>query len=146
MKLTRITDDYSTKPIDKKWFLIDADGIVLGRLATKVADIIRGKNKPIFSKSMDAGDFVVVVNMDKVKLTGGKETKKIYYSDSGYTSGMKAVPAGVMRQKHPERMLYLAVKNMLPKAKLSDHILLKLKVYRGEAHPHAAQKPEKLEA
>jgi len=131
--------------VDKKWYLVDAGEKVLGRLATEIAVILRGKNKPIFTPHMDAGDYVVVVNADKVILTGNKLEKKIYYRHSGYPGGLKKTTAGDMLEKKPERLIRLAVKGMLPKNSLGRRQLTKLKVYAGPNHHHQAQQPEKLE-
>jgi large subunit ribosomal protein L13 len=131
--------------VDKKWYLVDAGEKVLGRLATEIAVILRGKNKPIFTPHMDAGDYVVVVNADKVILTGNKLEKKIYYIHSGYPGGLKDITAADMLEKKPERLLMLAVKGMLPKNSLGRRQLTKLKIYAGPNHHHQAQKPEKLE-
>ena len=131
--------------VDKKWYLVDAGEKVLGRLATEIAVILRGKNKPIFTPHMDAGDYVVVVNADKVMLTGNKLEKKIYYRHSGYPGGLKKITAGDMLEKKPERLIRLAVKGMLPKNSLGRRQLTKLKVYAGPNHHHQAQQPEKLE-
>jgi large subunit ribosomal protein L13 len=131
--------------VDKKWYLVDAGEKVLGRLATEIAVILRGKNKPIFTPHMDAGDYVVVVNADKVILTGNKLEKKIYYRHSGYPGGLKEITAADMLEKKPERLLMLAVKGMLPKNSLGRRQLTKLKIYAGPNHHHQAQKPEKLE-
>lgn len=129
---------------DKKWWLIDAEGVVLGRLATKVADILRGKNKPTYTPFADTGDFVIIVNADKVKLTGNKEEQKMYYRHSGYLGGLKEITYKRMIANHPDRVITHAVKGMLPKNKLNTHILKKLKVYAGADHNHAAQKPDSL--
>lgn len=131
--------------VDKKWYLVDAGEKVLGRLATEIAVILRGKNKPIFTPHMDAGDYVVVVNADKITLTGNKLQKKIYYRHSGYPGGLKEITAADMLEKKPERLLMLAVKGMLPKNSLGRRQLTKLKIYAGPNHHHQAQKPEKLE-
>jgi large subunit ribosomal protein L13 len=128
--------------IDKKWWLVDADGIVLGRLATKVADVLRGKDKPSYVPFFDAGDFVVVINADKIKLTGNKEEQKKYYRHSGYMGGIKEISYERMMATHPERVLLQAVKGMLPKNKLNRKILKKLKVYAGSEHKHKAQNPQ----
>ena len=131
--------------INKKWYLIDAKEKVLGRLASEIAVILRGKNKAIFTPHMDAGDYVIVVNADKIILTGDKLEKKIYYRHSGYTGGLKKVLAKEMIQKKPTQVLKLAVKGMLPKNSLGRRQLTKLKVFSGPNHDHQAQKPEKLE-
>jgi large subunit ribosomal protein L13 len=131
--------------VEKKWHLVDADGKVLGRLASEIAELLRGKNKPIFTPHMDAGDYVIVVNADKVVLTGDKLDKKIYYHHSGYVGGLKQTTAKDMLRKRPENLLMLAVKGMLPKTSLGRRQLKKLKIYAGPDHPHQAQNPEKLE-
>ena len=128
--------------INKRWWLVDADGIVLGRLATKVAKILRGKDKPHFTPFYDTGDFVIVINADKVKLTGKKEAQKVYYRHSGYMGGLKEISYQRMKTTHPERIITHAVRGMLPKNKLNRKILKKLKVYAGSEHKHQAQKPE----
>lgn len=129
---------------NKKWWLIDADGLVLGRLAVKVADILRGRNKPLFTPHMDVGDFVIVINADKVKLTGNKESQKDYMFYSGFQGGEKYVSVEDMRKKRPEFIIEHAVRGMLPKNRLSEQAIKKLKVYRGAEHPHAAQQPETI--
>ncbi len=131
--------------IEKKWYLIDAKEKVLGRLASEIASILRGKNKPIFTPHMDAGDYVVVINADKVILTGGKIEKKIYYHHSGYVGGLKKTTAKEMLLKKPENLIKFAVKGMLPKNSLGRRQLMKLKIYAGQDYPHQAQQPEKLE-
>ncbi len=131
--------------VEKKWHLIDAKDRILGRLASKIAIILRGKHKPIFTPHMDAGDYVVVVNADKVALTGDKLEKKMYYRHSGYVGGLKEIPAKEMLLRRPENLIRLAVKGMLPKNSLGRRQLTKLKIYAGPDHPHQAQKLEKLE-
>jgi len=131
--------------LKKKWYLIDAEGKILGRLATQIAMILSGKNKPIYTPHLDTGDFVVVINAAKVKVTGRKEEKKIYYYHSGYIGSLKERTLGEMRQRKPEEIIYRAVKGMIPKNKLGRKMLTKLKVYPGEDHLHQAQKPEKIE-
>jgi len=131
--------------IEKKWHLIDAKERVLGRLASQIASILRGKNKPIFTPHMDAGDYVVVINADKVILTGRKIEKKIYYHHSGYVGGLKKTTAKEMLVKKPENLIKFAVKGMLPKNSLGRRQLTKLKIYAGQDYPHQAQQPEKLE-
>lgn len=131
--------------IEKKWHLIDANERVLGRIATEIANLLRGKNKPIFTPHMDSGDYVVVVNADKVVLTGGKLEKKMYYRHSGYVGGLKKATAKEILQKRPENLIRFAVKGMLPKTSLGRRQLTKLKIYAGPDHPHQAQKPENLE-
>jgi len=138
---------YCAKPgeIEPKWWVVDAEGKVLGRLATRIADALRGKDKPTFTHHVDTGDFVVVVNAEKVRLTGKKLTDKKYYHHTGYLGGMKETTAGKMLENHPERVIEIAVKGMLPTNKLSRHLIKKLKVYAGPKHPHEAQKPQPLE-
>ena len=130
--------------IDRKWYVVDAEGMVLGRLAARIATILRGKNKPIFTPHVDVGDFVVIVNAEKVKLTGNKLTQKMYYHYSGYNSGLKAISAGAMLERKPTELLRHAVKGMMPKSRLGRAQLSKLKVYAGGDHPHEAQQPEPL--
>ena len=130
----------------RKWHVIDADGAVLGRLAVQVADILRGKNKPVYTPHLDAGDFVVVINAEKVLLTGKKETNKKYMTYSGWKGGEKFTSVEQLRARHPEQLITRAVKGMVPKNRLGRVLLTKLKVYRGNQHPHAAQKPETLAA
>ena len=130
--------------VERKWHLVDAKGKTLGRLATRVAVLLRGKHKPIFTPHVDAGDFVVVVNADKVALTGNKWKEKLYIHHSGYPGGLKSISAEKMMQKKPERLITMAVQGMLPKNKLGRKLLKKLKVYTGETHPHQAQQPEAL--
>ena len=127
-----------------KWFVVDADGQVLGRLASEIAKILRGKHKPIFTPHLDTGDHVVVVNADKVRLTGKKTELKTYFRHSGYMGHEKFIPFKEMLAKHPERVIELAVKGMLPKNTLGRQMRKKLKVYAGPEHPHAAQNPEPL--
>ena len=131
--------------IEKKWYLVDAENRILGRLATQIAVRLRGKHKPIFTPHADTGDFIVVVNVDKIALTGSKLDKKNYYHHSGYMGGLKTVPARRLLEKKPEEVLRLAVKGMLPKNSLGRRQLKKLKIYTGPDHPHTAQEPEKLE-
>ena len=137
---------YSAKPseVKKKWVLIDADGIVLGRLASTVAMILRGKNKPIFTPHIDTGDHVVVINADKVKLTGKKRANKVYYRHTGFPGGVKsATPEFILNSEHPQRVIEKAVERMLPKdSPLARDQYSKLRVYGGSEHPHAAQNPE----
>lgn len=130
----------------RKWHLIDADGAVLGRLAVQIADVLRGKNKPVFTPHLDAGDFVVVINAEKVLLTGKKETDKQYMSYSGWRGGEKFRNVSQIRARQPERLILHAVKGMIPKNRLGDRLLTKLKVFKGGNHPHSAQKPEPLKA
>lgn len=130
--------------VKRDWYLVDAQDLVLGRLASKVANILRGKNKAIFTPSVDTGDFVIVVNADKIALTGRKLADKIYYNHSGYTGGLKELSAGKLLEKKPTELVKRAVKGMLPKNKLSRHMLNKLKIYAGASHPHDAQQPKIL--
>jgi large subunit ribosomal protein L13 len=127
--------------VERKWVLMDAEGQSLGRLAVRIANVLRGKHKPIFTPAVDTGDFVVVVNAEKVKLTGKKEEQKIYHRYSGYRGGLKETPAAQVRATHPDWLITLAVRRMLPKNHLSRNVLTRLKVYAGTEHPHAAQKP-----
>jgi large subunit ribosomal protein L13 len=131
--------------VSREWHLVDADGKVLGRIATEIASILRGKNKPIYTPHMDTGDFVVVVNTDKVRLTGNKEDKKIYHHHTGWVGGIVSRSAKAMREKDSTQMVKLAVKGMLPRGTLGRNMFSKLKVYPGAEHPHAAQKPQTLE-
>jgi large subunit ribosomal protein L13 len=128
----------------RAWRIVDADGLVLGRVAEKIANVLRGRDKPTYTPHLDAGDFVIVVNAEKVRVTGKKETDKIYTSYSGYRGGLKRTPLADVRAKHPERLIMKAVKGMLPKNRLAAKLLTKLKVYKGSEHPHAAQNPEPL--
>ena len=137
----------STRPQDVQhdWYLVDADGKTLGRLATEIARRLRGKHKAIYTPHVDTGDYIVVVNAEKVRVTGQKETDKIYYRHSGYPGGIKATPLNRLRQAHPERILANAVKGMMPRNRLGRAMLRKLKVYAGPAHPHGAQQPQTLD-
>jgi large subunit ribosomal protein L13 len=130
--------------VERKWYLVDAKDAILGRLATKIATRLRGKNKSIFTPHIDTGDFVIVVNADKIRLTGKKLENKIYYHHSGYPGGLKAESAKDRLNRKPEMVIMDAVWGMLPKGRLGRAILKKLKVYRGPEHPHKAQKPEIL--
>jgi len=138
---------YSAKRSDNpdKWYIVDAEGAVLGRLATVVASRIRGKHNPLFTPHVDIGDSVIVINADKIILTGKKLDKKIYYRHSGYIGGLKEITAKKLMEKRPEDLIRFAVKGMLPKNKLGRKLFKKLKVYTGDKHPHEAQKPEVLE-
>lgn len=130
---------------NQAWHVVDAQDQVLGRLATRVASVLRGKHKPTYTPNADIGDFVIVVNADKVKLTGNKVTGKSYYRHSGYIGGLKETTAGkVLASKHPERVIEWAVRGMLPKSRLGDRLFTKLKVYAGPDHPHEAQQPRLL--
>ncbi len=134
----------SPSTIERKWYVVDATGYTLGRLASEVAKVLRGKNKPIFTPHVDTGDYVIIVNADKIKVTGKKLNQKIYYHHSDYVSGMKETSLKEMLAKKPEKVLELAVKGMLPNGKLGREMYTKLFVYAGAEHPHAAQKPETL--
>ncbi|MDO4662876.1 MAG: 50S ribosomal protein L13 [Tissierellia bacterium] len=131
--------------IERKWYVIDADGIALGRLASKVATILRGKHKATFTPNMDTGDYVIVVNAEKVILTGNKENQKVYQRYSGYAGGLKEIKYKDMKKSHPERIIEHAVHGMLPKNALGRQMIKKLRVYRGPEHNHEAQNPQKLE-
>ena len=130
--------------IERKWYVVDADGCTLGRLASGVASVLRGKNKPQFTPHVDTGDYVIIVNADKIKVTGKKLDQKIYYSHSDYVGGMKETTLKEMLAKKPERVIELAVKGMLPKGPLGRSMYTKLFVYAGPEHKHEAQKPEAL--
>lgn len=134
----------SPATIDRKWYVVDAEGKTLGRLASEVAKVLRGKNKAIFTPHIDTGDYVIVVNADKVKVTGKKLDQKIYYHHSDYVGGMKETTLREMLAKKPEKVVELAVKGMLPKGPLGREMFTKLHVYAGAEHPHAAQQPEAL--
>jgi len=135
---------FSPKPSDisREWYVVDADNVPLGRLASEIAQILRGKNKPTYAPHMDGGDFVIVVNAEKVHVSGNKEIEKIYYRHSGYPGGLRAETLSKVRKDHPERLIEAAVRGMLPKNRLGRQIIKKLKVYAGPDHPHAAQTPE----
>lgn len=135
----------SAKDLNPAWHVVDADGQPLGRLATKVATLLMGKHKPSYTPFLDTGDFVVVVNAAKVKLTGNKEEQKMYRRHSGYPGALKETTFKVMREKHPDRIIQFAVSGMLPKTTLGKHMLKKLKVYAGDQHPHQAQQPAAME-
>ena len=130
--------------VERKWYVVDATGLTLGRLASEVAKVLRGKNKPIFTPHIDTGDYVIVINAEKVKVTGKKLDQKIYYRHSDYVGGMKETTLKEMLAKKPEKVIELAVKGMLPKGPLGREMYTKLHVYAGAEHPHAAQKPEQL--
>jgi len=132
-------------PSERKWFLIDLNGATLGRVAVRVADILRGKNKPIFTPNYDNGDNVIVVNAAGARLSGRKMEQKKYYRYSGYPGGLKQTPVARMMSVRPDQVFTLAVKRMLPKNRLGRQVIKKLHVYAGSDHPHQAQKPEKLE-
>lgn len=138
------TTAFKEADIQRKWYVVDADGQVLGRMAAEIAAILRGKHKPIFTPNQDLGDHVVIVNAEKVVLTAGKEEKKQYFHHTGYIGGLKQTTAAKMRREKPERLVTYAVTGMLPKTKLGKAMAKKLKVYAGAAHPHQAQQPEAL--
>ena len=136
---------YSAKPsdVDKKWLLIDAEGVVLGRLASRVAMILRGKHKPSFTPHIDCGDNVIIVNAERIRLTGNKAAKKIYYWHTGYPGGIKSrTAAQVLGGAHPERVLHKAIERMVPRGPLGRQQMKNLRVYAGPAHPHEAQQPQ----
>ena len=134
----------SPATIDRKWYVVDAEGMTLGRLASEVAKVLRGKNKPIFTPHIDTGDYVIIVNADKIKVSGKKMDQKIYYNHSDYVGGMKETTLKEMMAKKPEKVVELAVKGMLPKGPLGRKMYSKLFVYAGSEHKHEAQKPEVL--
>ena len=138
---------YTPKPgdVQRDWYVVDATDVVLGRLASQVATLLRGKHKPTFAPHVDGGDFVVVINADKVALSGNKRTSKMAYRHSGYPGGLRSVAYGELLEKNPERAVEKAVRGMLPKTSLGRQQLSKLKVYRGSEHPHAAQQPKPFE-
>jgi large subunit ribosomal protein L13 len=137
---------YSAKESDVqgKWYLVDAEGVILGRLASSIAARLRGKHNPLFTPHVDTGDFVVVINAEKIKLTGNKLVQKQYHHHTGYIGGIKTATAREILEKHPEELVRHAVKGMLPKNKLGTRLFKKLKVYAGSEHPHHAQAPESL--
>ena len=143
----KLQKTFSPKPgdIDRGWWLADAAGIPLGRLASQVAQVLRGKHKPTFAPHVASGDHVIVINAEKVELTGKKETEKVYHHHSGFPGGLRTWSAGEIRARQPERLIESAVKGMLPKNRLGRRILRRLYVYAGEDHPHTAQDPEVLE-
>lgn len=138
---------YTPKPedIQREWFVIDAKDQTLGRLATQIAHILRGKHKPIFSPHMDVGDFVIVINCEKIRVTGSKLDDKRYYRHSGYPGGIRSVTLRQQLDRFPDRVIHTAVRGMLPKNKLGRQMIKKLKIYAGETHPHQAQKPKVFE-
>lgn len=141
----RSTFSATPADIDARWFVVDAEGMILGRLATEVAKILRGKHKPIFTPHMDTGDHVIVINAEKVRVTGRKAEQKTYFKHTGYMGHDRLIPFATMLAKHPERIIEKAVYGMLPKSSLAKQsIRLKLKVYAGGTHPHAAQQPTPL--
>ena len=138
---------YVATPLDRErnWLLVDAEGQTLGRLATQIADALRGKRKPAYTPHVDTGDFVIVVNAEKISVTGQKRQEKLYYRHSGYPGGLKSRTLNDMLERRPEEVIRLAVKGMLPRTRLGRAQLRKLKIYAGPDHPHAAQKPEQME-
>ena len=133
------------KDIQQKWYVVDADGKVLGRLASRVASILRGKHRPEFAPHMDLGDHVIIVNADKIRVTGRKAQQKYYLRHSGYPGGLKKIPYMRVLREHPERILYHAIKGMLPHNRLGRKLMKKVRIYAGPEHPHQAQQPEPLE-
>lgn len=142
MKKTYVT---KSEDVQRDWYVVDATDQILGRLASEVAQIVRGKHKPVYSPSADVGDYVVVVNAEKVRVTGHKLDQKMYYRHSGYPGGLKEVSLRRMLEEHPTRVVEQAVRGMLPKNRLGRKMVRKLKVYAGPEHPHEAQQPEPLE-
>ena len=140
MKTFTVKGEYN----DRKWFVVDAQDKVLGRLSSRIASILRGKHKPVFSPHRDVGDYIVIVNAEKVKLTGMKENQKIYYKHTGYVGHLRTTTLKQMREKNPEFIIYNAVRKMLPHNNLGRSMIKKLKVYAGSNHPHGAQQPETL--
>lgn len=138
---------YSAKPseVERKWYVVDATGKILGRLSVQIANILRGKHRPTFTPHVDTGDFVIVVNAEKIRVTGKKADQMVYQRYSGYPGGLKEIPYRQMLERHPERILEHAVKGMLPHNRLGRSVYGKLKVYAGPDHPHAAQQPEPLD-
>ena len=142
----RATKSVRAQDVDRHWYVIDANDQVLGRLATRVATMLRGKHRASFTPHVDTGDFVIIVNAEKVKLTGRKREQKLYYRHSGYTGSLKQRSAGqILEGPHPDRVVRHSIRGMLPKNTLGRHMLRKLKVYAGPEHPHAAQKPEEMQ-
>lgn len=139
------TKSVSSDEVDRQWYVVDAEDLVLGRLATRIATVLRGKHKPSFTPHSDTGDHVIVVNAEKVQLTGRKREQKTYYRHSGYMGGIKSINADrLLASAHSDRVVRNAVRGMLPKNSLGRQMLSKLRVYAGPAHPHASQKPEEL--
>jgi large subunit ribosomal protein L13 len=130
--------------IEREWFVVDAEGKTLGRLASEIAKVLKGKHKPIYSPHLDVGDFVIVINAEKVRVTGHKLEQKFYYRHSGYPGGLKSISLRDQLARHPTRVLKAAVRGMLPKSKLGRRMIKKLKIYAGEEHPHQAQQPKEL--
>ena len=138
---------YATKPedIERRWYVVNAEGKILGRLASEVAKILRGKHKPYFAPHLDTGDYVIVINAAKIRVTGKKLDDKIYYRHSGYPGGLRSTTLAEMLKKRPTRVMRLAVRGMLPHNRLGRAMMRKLKIYEGESHPHQAQNPQELE-
>ncbi|MFQ5344521.1 MAG: 50S ribosomal protein L13 [Mariprofundus sp.] len=130
--------------IERKWFVVDANDLVLGRLATQVATVLRGKHRPEYTPHADCGDHVIVINAEKIRVTGNKENDKVYYHHTRFAGGLKSITLEKQREKHPERIIEAAVKGMMPKGPLGRSMLKKLKVYAGGEHPHTAQQPEAM--
>ena len=139
------TKSYKLDPLEKAWLLVDASDKTLGRLSTNIAKILMGKNKPEYTPHNDVGDYVVVINAEKIKVTGNKNEQKMYYRHTGYPGGIKSQSFNDLIASYPDRVITSEVKGMLPKNKLSNSVIKKLKVYKGESHPHSAQNPVKLE-
>lgn len=135
----------NSETVERKWYVADAEGQTLGRLASRIASILKGKNKPIYTPHADCGDYVIVLNCEKIKVTGNKATQKLYRHHSGWVGNLKEIPYAEMMKKHPDRIIIHAVKGMLPKNALGRKMIKKLKVYTGSEHDHEAQKPEVLE-
>jgi large subunit ribosomal protein L13 len=146
MKKTTFVTTKEQGLAERRWYVLDADGMVLGRLATRAAGLLRGKGKPSFTPHTDCGDFVIVVNAAKVKLTGNKQSDKVYHHHTGFPGGIRSIRAEELQARHPERLIERAVVGMLPKNRLSRALATKLKIYPGPEHPHQAQKPESLTA
>ncbi len=138
------TTSIKSNEVKRDWYIVDATDVILGRMSTKVATILKGKHKPTFTPHVDCGDYVVVINADKVRLTGNKENTKLYWRYTQYPGGERSTPIKKQRQEHPDRIITHAVKGMLPKGPLGRQMIKKLRVYGGEAHPHAAQQPQTL--
>ncbi len=133
------------KDIERRWYVVDAEGKTLGRLASEIAKILKGKHKPIYTPHLDTGDYVIVINAHKIRVTGKKMEQKFYYRHSGYPGGLKGIGLGTQLAKHPTRVLEAAVRGMLPKNRLGRRMIKKLKIYAAASHPHQAQQPEVLE-
>jgi len=131
--------------IERNWYIVDAEGETLGRLASRIAPILKGKHKPIYTPHLDCGDFVIIVNAERVRVTGRKMDQKLYHRHSGYPGGLSSISLRDQLAKHPERVLQAAIRGMLPKNKLGRRMIKKLKVYAGDSHPHQAQQPKPLE-